>query len=128
VHTERYRERSHGVLSRYDQIVITGPLPGMCYAAATTSFLYAKGIHVFDYARFAEPLREGIRAREQQLADEQGVRIEFIGRGVGGTRRASRAGASDRGDGSLPGCGPWHSRSRNDNFFANPDKTSFVTD
>jgi hypothetical protein len=78
--TERYRERLHGVLSCYDRIVIAGTLPGICYAAGMTSFLYAKGIRIFDYARFAEPLRERIRERAQQLADEQGARIEFIGR------------------------------------------------
>src|SRR5512145_108915 len=65
--TERYRERLHGVLSCYDRIVITGTLPGICYAAGMTSFLYAKGIRIFDYARFAEP-----------LAAEQGARIEYI--------------------------------------------------
>jgi hypothetical protein len=29
--TERYRERSLGVLSCYDRIVIVGRLPGVCY-------------------------------------------------------------------------------------------------
>ena len=43
-----------------------------------TSFLYAKGIRIFDYARFAEPLRERIRQRAEQLAAEQGARIEYI--------------------------------------------------
>jgi len=76
--TERYRERLHGVLSCYDRIVITGTLPGICYAAGITSFLYAKGIRIFDYARFAEPLRERIRQRAEQLAAEQGARIEYI--------------------------------------------------
>jgi len=76
--TERYRERLHGVLSCYDRIVITGTLPGICYAAGMTSFLYAKGIRIFDYARFAEPLREQIRQRAEQLAAEQGARIEYI--------------------------------------------------
>ena len=76
--TERYRERLHGVLSCYDRIVITGTLPGICYAGGMTSFLYAKGIRIFDYARFAEPLRERIRERAEQLAAEQGARIEYI--------------------------------------------------
>ena len=76
--TERYRERLHGVLSCYDRIVITGTLPGICYAGGMTSFLYAKGIRIFDYARFAEPLREQIRERAQQLAAEQGASIEHI--------------------------------------------------
>jgi hypothetical protein len=76
--TERYAERLHGVLSCYDRIVITGTLPGICYAAGMTSFLYAKGIRIFDYARFAEPLREQIRERAEQLAASQGARIEYI--------------------------------------------------
>jgi hypothetical protein len=78
--TERYRSRLHGVLSCYDRIVITGTLPGICYAAGMTSFLNAKAIRIFDYARFAEPLRERIRERAQQQADEQGAKIEFIAR------------------------------------------------
>ena len=78
--TERYRERLHGVLSCYDRVVIGGTLPGICYAAGMTSFLNAKAIRIFDYARFAEPLREAIRERAQRLADEQGARIEYIAR------------------------------------------------
>jgi len=76
--TERYHDRLLGVLSCYDRIVITGTLPGICYAAGMTSFLYAKGIRIFDYARFAEPLRERIRERAERLAAEQGTRIEYI--------------------------------------------------
>src|SRR4051812_18188355 len=72
--TERYRERLYGVLSCYDRLVITGTLPGIRYAAGMTSFLYAKGIRIFDYARFAEPLRDRIRERAERL--------------VGRTRRA----------------------------------------
>jgi hypothetical protein len=78
--TERYRSRLHGVLSCFDRIVITGTLPGVCYAAGMTSFLNAKSIRIFDYARFAEPLRERIREQAQRLADAQGAKIEFIGR------------------------------------------------
>jgi hypothetical protein len=64
--TERYRERLMGVLSCYDRIVITGTLPGACYAGGMTSFLHSRGIRIFDYARFAEPLRERIRTRAQE--------------------------------------------------------------
>ena len=59
-------------------MVITGTLPGICYAGGMTSFLYAKGIRIFDYARFAEPLRDRIRERAERLAAEQGARIEYI--------------------------------------------------
>jgi hypothetical protein len=76
--TERYRDRLAGVLSCYDRIVITGTLPGACYAQGMTSFLYSRGIRIFDYARFAEPLRERIRARAQEACAEAGVEIEHI--------------------------------------------------
>jgi len=76
--TERYRDRMVGVLSCYDRIVITGTLPGACYAGGMTSFLYSRGIRIFDYARFAEPLRERIRARAQEACAEAGIQIEHI--------------------------------------------------
>jgi hypothetical protein len=76
--TERYHERLAGVLSCYDRIVITGTLPGACYAAGMTSFLNAKGMRIFDYARFAEALRERIRERAQALCAEAGIEIEHI--------------------------------------------------
>lgn len=76
--TERYQDLLAGVLSCYDRIVITGTLPGACYAGGMTSFLYSRGIRIFDYARFAEPLRERIRARAQEVCTEAGIEIEHI--------------------------------------------------
>ena len=55
--TERYRERLAGVLSCYDRIIVTGTLPGACYADGMTAFLSARQVRIFDYPRFAEPLR-----------------------------------------------------------------------
>ncbi len=76
--TERYAERLAGVLSCYDRIVITGTLPGVCYAQGMTNFLYAKGIRIFDYPQFAAPLRDRVRERAQRLAAEHGVAIQHI--------------------------------------------------
>jgi hypothetical protein len=59
--TERYRERLAGVLSCYDRIIVTGTLPGACYAKGMMGFLSARQIRVFDYPRFAEPLRDRVR-------------------------------------------------------------------
>lgn len=78
--TERYRARMVGTLSCYDRIVITGTLPGICYAQGMTSFLYSRGVRIFDYTKFAEPLRERIRTRAQELAAAAGVEIEHIGK------------------------------------------------
>ena len=76
--TERYRDRLLGVLSCYDRMVITGTLPGVCYAQGMTSFLYAHGVRIFDYARFAEPLRDRIRAAARESCAEAGIEIEHI--------------------------------------------------
>lgn len=75
---ERYRDRIAGVLSCYDRIVITGTLPGACHHAGMTSFLNAQHIRIFDYPRFAEPLRDRIRTRAEQLASAAEARIEYL--------------------------------------------------
>lgn len=61
--TERYAANLHGALSCYDRIIVTGTLPGACYAGGMTSFLYSRGIRIFDYPRFAEPCAAVNRAR-----------------------------------------------------------------
>src|SRR6266403_555136 len=76
--TERYRERLAGVLSCYDRIIVTGTLPGACYAKGMTGFLSARQIRVFDYPRFAEPLRDQVRERAAELASAAGITIEHI--------------------------------------------------
>ena len=76
--TDRYHDRLRGVLNCYDRIVITGTLPGACYAQGMTAFLNAQHIRIFDYPRFAEPLRERIRAKAQALAKQHGATIEHI--------------------------------------------------
>jgi hypothetical protein len=75
---ERYVANLHGVLSCYDRIIVTGTLPGACYAGVMTSFLYAHGIRIFDYPRFAEPLRDRIRERVQEVCTATGVEIEHV--------------------------------------------------
>jgi len=75
---ERYGDRLYGVLSCYDRMVVTGALPQACYAAEMTSFQSTRGIRIFDYPRFAEPLRDEIRKRAQELATAAGIEIEHL--------------------------------------------------
>ncbi|MBI5438627.1 MAG: hypothetical protein HY936_06720 [Nitrosomonadales bacterium] len=76
---ERYQACLLGVLSCYDRMIITGALPGACYAGGMTSFLYSRHIKIFDYAKvFADPWRERIRQCAHELADAQGVSIEHV--------------------------------------------------
>ena len=76
--TERYRERLAGVLSCYDRIIVTGTLPGPCYAKGKTAFLSARQIRIFDYPRFAEPLRDRVRERAAELAAGAGISCDSL--------------------------------------------------
>jgi hypothetical protein len=78
--SERYCDELDGVLSCFDRIVITGSLQPFCYAQGMTHYLYQQGIRVFDYPRFAEPLRERLRENAEALAQANGLKIEFIGK------------------------------------------------
>ena len=74
------RHRIAGVLSRYDRLVITGTLPGVCCADGMSRYLGANGIRIFDYLEFAKTLRGRVRDGAAALAAEAGIVIEHIGR------------------------------------------------
>ena len=75
---ERYHDKIRGVISCYDRVIIKGTLPGFCYSEGMTSYLYAKKIRIFDYPKWAEPLRDQIRANAEEIAEKNGVTIEFL--------------------------------------------------
>jgi len=76
--TERYASKIRGQLSCYDRIVIQGTLPGLCYAQGMTTYLNINKIRIFDYPRFAEPLRNQLRDNAEKVAQDNGLQIEFI--------------------------------------------------
>ena len=78
--TERRSNQIAGVLSCYDRMLIQGTLPGLCFAEGMTGYLYAHHIRVFDYAQWAQPLRETLRENAERLAAENALEIEFIRR------------------------------------------------
>jgi hypothetical protein len=43
-----------------------------------TSYLYSKGIRIFDYAHFVEPFKDDLRSNAEQQAKENGIDIEFV--------------------------------------------------
>ena len=75
---ERHDDRIAGVLSCYDRIIITGTLPGICYAKGMTAFLRANGIRIFDYPQFAAGLRDVVRENATRIAEAAGVSIEHV--------------------------------------------------
>ena len=76
--TKTYRKKITGTLSCFDRVILTGTIPQICYSQGMTSYLYSQGIRIFDYAKFAEPLKETIRSNAEQLAKENDIEIEFV--------------------------------------------------
>lgn len=77
---DRYATRIRGVLSCFDRILITGTLPDICHAKAFTRELNRRQVRIFDFPRFATPLRDAIRDNAERLANENGLVIEHIRR------------------------------------------------
>lgn len=126
---ERYGAMIKGVIGCYDRIVITGTVPGICHAEGMTSLLFALGIRVFDYTKWAEPLREAIRTNAEAIASSEGLKIEFI-RKLRGFRKEERVKQilEQRGDhpglvhifSAMEACSsyrPWHDKKTGRTFL-----------
>jgi hypothetical protein len=57
----RHQDEITGVLSCFDRVVITGTLPDICHPRAMAGFLEYRKIRLFDFPRWAEPLRAELR-------------------------------------------------------------------
>ena len=130
--TKRYAGQIAGELSCYDRILIQGTVPGWCYARGMTDYLYARQIRIFDYPKFAEPLREAIRENAERVARENGIQIEFV-RSRKSYRKEDRVQEIVKQRGEHPGlvcilsamepCGsykPWHDK-RTGRTYLKPD-------
>jgi hypothetical protein len=76
--TERYKDQIAGVLSCYDRIIIQGTVPGWCYASGMTGYFYMHQIRIFDYRKWAEPLRDALRENIERIAADNAIEIEFV--------------------------------------------------
>ena len=76
--TERYAEQIAGVLSCYDRVIVQGTLPIFSYAQGMTKYLSARGIRIFDFAQFAQPLTGAIKTNAEALAEAHGLKIDYI--------------------------------------------------
>lgn len=75
---DRYAPRIAGQLSCLDRVVIMGTLPGACYAQGMTHILYRRGVRIFDYAQFAKPLADQVKANAERVAAQAGIGIEYV--------------------------------------------------
>lgn len=130
--TERYQSQIAGTLSCYDRIIIQGTVPGWCYAKGMTDFFYSHQIRIFDYPKWAEPLRDAIRKNMERLAADNGIAIEFV-RSSKSFRKEQRVKQILQQRGEQPGlvcilsamepCGsykPWHDK-RTHKTYLKPD-------
>jgi hypothetical protein len=75
---ERHQDNITRVLTCFDRVVVTGSLPHFGHADALARFLGFHGIKLFDFPRWAEPLRDELRHHADAIAVEAGLEIEFI--------------------------------------------------
>jgi hypothetical protein len=135
--SERYANNLDGVLSCYDRVVITGSLQPFCYALGMTHYLYQQGVRIFDYPRFAEPLRERIRENAEALAEANGMKIEFIRKKDFRKENRIQKILKERGDqpglvhifGAMETCSayrPWHNKVTGKTYLK-PDSSKCMT-
>lgn len=135
--SERYADQLDGVLSCYDRILITGSLVPFCYAQGMTHYLYQQGIRIFEYAKFAEPMRERIRKNAETLAEANGVKIEFVRKKNFRKENRIQQIVKQRGDqpglvhifGAMEACSsyrPWHDKGTGKTYLK-PDSSKCMT-
>ena len=73
---QRHQEKIAGVRTCFDRVVITGTLPEICHAEALAGYLSQRDILLRDFPRWAERLRDQLRAHAEQVAAEAGLTIE----------------------------------------------------
>lgn len=76
--TEKYAKDISCMLSCFDRILIEGTLPELSHASGMTAYLYSKKVNIFDYVKFAEPLKDIIKQNTEQIAKENNIEIEFV--------------------------------------------------
>jgi hypothetical protein len=126
---ERHQDNISGTLSCFDRVVVTGTLPDICHPRAMAGFLDYHGVRLFDYPRWAEPLRTELRENAERIAAETGLEIEFI-RKLRAFRKEARIKEilAERGDQpglvhifsameSCPSYRPWHDKSSGRTFL-----------
>jgi hypothetical protein len=126
--TEKYADQLDGVLHCYDRLVLTGSLMPVCYPQGMTKYLNERGIRIFDYAQFAQPLAEQLRANAEAVAAQAELTIEYIRKKT--FRKAARIEALLQKRRRQPGlvqifsalepCGsykPWHDKTTHHTFL-----------
>lgn len=75
---QRHAAKIVAEISCLDRVIVKGILPELCHPGAMAYHLIARGIQLYDYPKWAEPLHNEIRDNAEQLAKSLGIPIHFI--------------------------------------------------
>ena len=99
--TDRLASQILGTLSCFDRVLVGGTLPDICHARALGGHLKQQGVRLFDFPKWAEPLRNAIREHAERVAADNDIEVEFVRRKE--FRMADRARETAESRGFRPG-------------------------
>ena len=125
---DRYSDQIRGVLSCFDRVVLYATLQHLCYADGMASWLRRQGIRIFDFPKWAEPLRNKLRSNAEYIAKENNIQIEFVRKSGDRKDELIQKVLEKRGGhpglvhilSAMEGCGsyrPWHDKETGKTFL-----------
>jgi DNA-binding HxlR family transcriptional regulator len=75
---ERFQDDIAGVVSCFDRMILQGRMPIFSYAEGMTRYLTKRGIQIFDFVAWAKPLTEAMQEHAEKLAEEAGLKIDYV--------------------------------------------------
>ena len=69
----RHSDKIKGVFSCIDRLIIQGTIPEICFPGAITTFFYLHGIKIFDFKKWAAPMRDQINENAKQIAQKNNI-------------------------------------------------------
>lgn len=73
--TEKYKNQITGTISCFDRVILQASLSQWGYAEGMTTFLNINQVRIFDFERFAEPLRAKLKKNIFRIAEENNINI-----------------------------------------------------
>src|SRR3990172_2481371 len=126
--TQTHTEKISFTLSCYDRIIINGIMPEISYSQGMTSYMYQHKEKIFDYPRFAEPMKTVIKENAERIAKEENIEIEFVRKGNVRKEDLIKKRLAERGEQpgivhilsameQCPTYQPWHDKSTGKTFL-----------
>jgi len=103
-------------------------MPEISYSQGMTSYMYQHKEKIFDYPRFAEPMKTVIKENAERIAKEENIEIEFVRKGNVRKEDLIKKRLAERGEQpgivhilsameQCPTYQPWHDKSTGKTFL-----------